>query len=587
MTPMIAGLRKRIRAAQGLEPADVVLKAGRVVNVFSGEIRRADVAVCDGMIVGLGDSYTGEEEVDVSGRWVLPGLIDGHIHIESSMLTPAGFAEALVVHGTTTVVADPHEIANVAGLDGVRYMLRESRSLPFDIFFTAPSCVPATGLETAGAELDASDLAVLKEHPRVLGLAEVMNFPGLLAGDTSVLEKIDLFRCSILDGHCPSLTGRNLQGYRAAGIGSDHEATGLEEAKEKLDSGMFIMIREGTSARNMETLLPLVTQGTAHRFCFVSDDLHAEEIRRRGHLDFVLAKAVRLGMDPVTAVKLVTVNPAGYFGLRGRGAVAPGFCADMVVVKDLESFDVVSVYKHGRKVAEDGAVTVPFPGVDEYSDCMRRKPLNTGPLSVDSFAIPHGGGKARVIEVVPGQLLTNTRLETVQQGGGAVVPDTASDILKLCVVERHRARGTIGLGLVRGFGFKRGAIAGSVAHDSHNVIGVGVTDRELHRAVDEVRRMGGGLVVVDGDEVRAAVPLEIAGLMSTKPLRTVVRDLESLKEAATGLGGTLEEPFMTLSFLALPVIPELKLTDRGLVDVGSFRIVPLFVNSVKEDASHA
>jgi adenine deaminase len=579
MNSTVESLKKRISVAKGESPADLVLKKGRVVNVFTGDINERDIAISEGVIAGLGPDYHGREEIDADGKWIVPGLIDGHLHIESSMLVPSRLAAALMVHGTTAIVSDPHEIANVMGLEGIRFMLENSRSLPFDIFFMAPSCVPSTRLETAGANLSASDLLELKNEPRILGLAEMMNFPGVLMGDKQVLEKIASFKDRTLDGHCPSLLGRNLQAYLAAGIRSDHETTVISEGLEKVENGMMLMIREGTSAKNLEELLPLVNNNNSRRFCFVSDDLHAEDIRQRGHLNFVLKKAVNLGLDPVTAIQMVTLNTAEYFGLKDRGVVAPGYRADLAVFKDLKDFEIISVYKDGRMVVNKGEL-IGFSLNKTGMPPGQPKPLNSGSLTQDSFRISHVGGKARVIELIPDQITTRMSYEKVKSEDGWVAPDVKSDILKLCVVERHIASGNIGIGLVRGFGLKHGAIASSVAHDSHNIIVVGVNDEAIFAAVEIVRDMGGGLTAVQDDgKVIAQVPLEIAGLMSWQPLNTLVKQLKTIKNAASGLGCTLEEPFMALSFLALPVIPELKLTDIGLVDVNRFEIVPLFLES--------
>lgn len=568
-------LRRRILAARGEIPADRVLKGGRVVNLFSGKIEEGDVAVLDGFIVGVGLPYSGKEEIHVRDKWIVPGLIDGHLHVESSMLSPSHIASALLVHGTTAIVADPHEIANVMGLDGIRYMLKESSNIPFDMFFMAPSCVPATHLETSGATLSPADLKKLLKEPRILGLAEMMNFPGVLMGDPQVLEKILLFQDRVVDGHSPMLTGYDLQGYLSAGIGSDHESTLPQEAIEKMENGMMLMIREGTSARNLDALLPLVTVRNSDRFCFVSDDLHAEDIQDRGHLDFVVRKAVRSGLDPVTAIRLATWNPAAYFRLHRRGAIAPGYRADMVILNDLNEFEVADVYKDGRRVVHDGQLTA-LEWHPSDSSFAPTGPLRIAPLRPDDFHIPHSGGRARIIELVPGQILTRIRMETVPSVNGLVTTAPQNDLLKLAVVERHTASGNIGLGLVSGFGLQEGAIASSVAHDSHNVIVAGVEDEEICRAVEVVRDMGGGLAVVRGTETLASVPLEIGGLMSREPLQKLVPQLKMVKKAAAGLGCPLEEPFMALSFLALPVIPELKLTDKGLVDVNRFEFVPLF-----------
>ena len=573
---MINAFKNRIKAAKKEIPSDLVLRNAQVVNVFSGTIQEKDVAVYDGVIVGIGRGYTGTKETELTGKTITPGLIDGHLHIESSMLTPSELAAALAVHGTTTIVADPHEIANVMGLDGIRFMLEDSASIPLDFFFMMPSCVPTTHLETAGATLNAADLAVLKDHPRILGLAEVMNFPAVLAGEDGVLEKISLFRDKILDGHCPSLTGHDLQAYLTAGIRSDHETTHLSEAFEKLENGMMLMIREGSTAKNLEALLPIITDRNARRLCFVSDDLHAEDIQHRGHLDGVLRKAFSLGLDPVTAIQLVTLNPAEYFALKDRGAVAPGYNADLVVLDNLEDFSVNSVYKNGI-LLKDSEKQIQFSEQHQASS-VQTGPLNMQPLTTQDLSIPYPGGKGRIMEMVSGQIFTRLVIKEIKSDNGFVVSDVESDILKICVVERHEASGRVGKGLVRGFGLKRGAMASSVAHDSHNVIAVGVSDEEIIAAVEAIRLMGGGLAVVSEGDIPVRVPLGIGGLMSTHSMGPLVKQLKKIKQAALQLGCLAAEPFMALSFLALPVVPELKLTDRGLVDVNRFEIVPLFVD---------
>ncbi len=572
---MISTLKRRIRAARKDIPSDLVLKNAKIVNVFSGKIQEKDVAICDGVIVGLGSDYHGENERDFKGKYLAPGLIDGHLHIESSMLIPSNLAAALLVHGTTTVVADPHEIANVMGLGGIHFMLKDSESIPFDFFFMAPSCVPATHLETSGADLSAADLLKLKDHPHILGLAEMMNFPGVLMGDEQVLEKIELFKDRVIDGHCPALTTHDLQAYLTAGIQSDHETTVQSEALEKLENGMTIMVREGSTAKNLETLLPLITANNSRRFCFVSDDLHAEDIQRKGHLNVVLKKAVKLGLDPVTAIQLVTLNPSEYFKIRDRGAIGPGYRADIVVLDDLENFKVDSVYKDGL-LAMDSGELINFPK-KKAADETRSNSLNMLPITPDNLRIPHLGGKARIIETVPGQIITRLVKDEVKIEGGQVISDVDLDILKLCVVERHKASGRIGLGLVRGFGLKKGAIASSVAHDSHNVVAVGVSDEEIVKAIEAVRLMGGGLAVASGNKITAKIPLNIAGLMTRQPIDQLVNQLKKVRDSINKLKCLEIEPFMVLSFLALPVIPEIRLTDKGLVDVNQFEIVPLFI----------
>lgn len=567
-------LQQRIKAARRQIPSHLVLKKGRVVNVFSGQILERDVAVHQDLIVGVGEDYTGEEEVDVQGRYIAPGLIDGHMHIESTMLLPSRLAASLLVHGTTAIVSDPHEIANVMGLEGIRFMLRESEALPFDIFFMAPSCVPATTLETSGASLDEGDLASLREEPRILGLAEMMNYPGVLTGDENVLAKLQLFRGRVIDGHAPSLRGHDLQAYCSAGIRSDHETSDLQEAEEKLAAGMMVMIREGTSAKNLEALVPLVNRKNSRRFCLVTDDLHPEDLLEKGHLDHVLRKAVRLGLDPLTALQMVTVQPAEFFRLLDRGAVAPGYRADIVVMEDLEGFSAERVYKDGRLVVMDGK-TVHFPEVKNKD--FPAWPIRVPPLTTETFRIRKQGARARVIEIIPGQILTRERVTEVLSVDGWVISDTRNDVLKLMVLERHKGTGRIGRGLVHGFGLRKGAFASSVAHDSHNIIAVGVEDLDLYTVVEEIRRMGGGLVVAEGGKILARAALEIGGLMSKEPLESLSTQIKTLSRAAESLGCTLSGPFMALSFLSLPVIPELKLTDRGLVDVRIFAQVPLFV----------
>ncbi len=567
-------LQQRIKAARRQIPSGLVLKKGRVVNVFSGEILERDLAVHQGVIVGVGEGYTGEQEVDVQGRFISPGLIDGHMHIESTMLLPSRLAASLLVHGTTAIVSDPHEIANVMGVEGIRFMLRESEGLPFDIFFLAPSCVPATSLETSGASLDREALASLRAEPRILGLAEMMNYPGVLGGDEKVLAKLQLFRGRVIDGHAPSLRGYDLQAYCSAGIQSDHETSDLQEAEEKLRAGMMIMIREGTSAKNLEALVPLVNRKNSRRFCLVTDDLHPEDLLNKGHLDHVLRKAVRLGLDPLTALQMATVQPAEFFRLRGRGAIAPGYRADLVVMENLENFSAERVYKDGRLAALDGKIC-PFP--EKRQEDLPLWPLRIPPLGAETFGVRKEGARARVIEVIPGQILTRERREEVLSVNGWVISDTRKDVLKLVVLERHKGTGRIGRGLVHGFGLQKGALASSVAHDSHNIIAVGVEDIDLFSAVEEVQRMGGGLVVAEGGSILAKVALEVGGLMSKEPLESLGTQIKTLSRAAKSLGCILPEPFMALSFLSLPVIPELKLTDRGLVDVRIFAEVPLFV----------
>jgi len=565
-------IERLIAVARGEEPADLLLKNGRLVNVLSGEVHPARVAIVDGRVAGWGGDYRARRVVDLAGRFICPGFIDAHVHLESSMVSPAEFARAVLPHGTTAVVCDPHEIANVLGLAGVQYILDASAGLPLTVYVMAPSCVPATDMETAGAALDAADITQILAYDRVLGLAEMMNYPGVLFRVPSVLAKIEAAAGRPVDGHAPGLSGKDLNAYLAAGIGSDHECTDPDEAREKLGRGMHIFIREGTTARNLHSLLPLVTPANA-RFChFCTDDRHPDTLLTEGHVDDIVRQAIAGGLDPVLAIQMASINTALYFGLRQTGAVAPGYRADLLVLDDLERVQVAQVYAAGQLVAEGGRCllsTAELPQVPTQSTVH----LNTAVLDL---TIRAGQGLARVIGVVPGQVVTeDLRLEPAVVDG-QVVADPARDLAKIAVIERHHSSGNLGLGLVKGIGLRRGAIASSVAHDSHNVIVVGVADADMRAAVAAVAGMGGGQVAVADGQVQAACPLPIAGLMSDRPLEQVRDQVAALTKAAQALGSTLPDPFMTLSFLALPVIPALKLTDKGLVDVIRFQLVPLF-----------
>lgn len=485
------------------------------------------------------------------------------------------FARLALIHGTTTVVADPHEIANVLGVDGVKYMLRASEGMPLDVLLMAPSCVPATNMETSGACVTAEDTASLLKLDRVVGLAEMMNYPGVAFGDPEVLAKLLAAKESgkPVDGHAPGVVGQLLQAYVSAGVGSDHECVGPHEALKKMASGMRVMVREGSAARNLIGLLPVINDFNMRRCCFVTDDKHPEELLRHGYLDATLRKAVSQGMTAAAAVQMVTLNPAECFGLKDRGAVAPGYNADLLVVGELPRFNVRMVLKNGRPVAHDRKLLVKLPDLKEKSVTGT---VNTGSLTVKSFAIKAQGELARIIRLVPDQIITEKHTHAVTVVKGLVVPDTERDILKLAVIERHKATGRIGLGLVSGFGLKKGALGTTVAHDSHNIIIVGTNDADMLKAAKELKRIGGGFVAVAGGKVAAALALPIAGLMSDRPAEEVVDGLSKLLEKAHVWGSRLANPFVTLSFLALPVIPELKLTDRGLVDVSQFKIVSLF-----------
>jgi len=564
-------LQKLIRTARGEIPADLVLKGGRVVNVFSCEIQEADVAVCEGQIVGLG-SYQGREIIDCRHRFICPGFIDGHLHIESTLLTPANLAPVLLPLGTTTLIADPHEIANVLGLAGVEFMLENSARLPLEIYFMAPSCVPATHLETSGAILAEKDLRPLLRNPRVLGLAEMMNFPGVLLKDQEVLKKITSFQNKIKDGHAPLLSGKDLCAYLSAGIKSDHECTQLSEAREKLALGMVVMIRQGTQAKNLKDLLPAVVPGNVRRCLLVTDDRHPEDLIREGHLNSVLKQAVDLGLNPILAIQMVTINAAEYFGLRQLGAVAPGYQADLTVLKSLSSMKVEAVFKKGKLVARNGRFLGKVPHSEGFNNITG---MNIKNLSLKKFQIPLRGEWANVIGFVPNQILTQKIRHKVQGKNGLLHLNPEKDIVLLACVERHQGTGNVGLGLVQGFGLVRGAIASSVAHDSHNIVVIGREPEEMLLAVKVIEKMKGGLVVVFQNQVAAKLPLPIAGLMSDQSIEVVMAQQKALFRAVSLTGCPLKNPFMALSFLALPVIPELKITDKGLVDVNRFEIIPL------------
>jgi adenine deaminase len=566
-----------IQVARGHREADLVLRNARVVNVFSSDIlHEADIAIAEAQVVGLGN-YRGKEEIDLRGRYVCPGLIDAHMHLESTMLTVPEFARAVVPHGTTAIVIDPHEITNVMGLDGIRYMLESSKFNPLSVYVMLPSCVPATDMETAGARLMDYDLAPFLNQRWVLGIAEMMNYPGVLMGDPAVLGKLGIVAnvSKRIDGHAPGLSGRDLCAYIGVGIRSDHECTTPEEAREKLRLGMRIIIREGSAAQNLAALLPVVTPENARRCMFGTDDLNPRILLDEGHIDVLLRKAVRLGLNPVTAIQMATLNTAEYFDLYDQGAVAPGYRADLVVFEDLHDFEATMVFRGGQLVAQDGRL---IPTGFEPKRVMLRSSVNVRWIELNDFAIPAQSPHIRVIGTVPQQLFTRQLVEEAKVVDGKAVADPERDILKIAVIERHQASGNKGLGFVKGFGLKRGAMASSVAHDSHNIIVIGTNDEDMMKAAVQIVKMQGGLTAVADGEVLESLPLPIAGLMSDKPVEEVRRAFDEMVAAAHDLGCGMEDPFMTMSFMALPVIPELKLTDKGLVDVNQFKIVPLFEN---------
>lgn len=568
-------LEELISAARGEIEIDLLLEGAEIVNTLSGELHRADVAVHRGRVVGF-DCYSAKETFDLRGFILSPGFIDGHVHIESSMATVPEYARAVVPKGTTSVIIDPHEIANVLGMEGIRYMLNSSRQVPLNVYVMLSSCVPATNLETSGAVLNADALAELINDERVLGLAEMMNYPGVIFRDPEVLKKIRLAGRKRVDGHAPGLTGKDLAAYITAGIKSDHESTSLPEAQEKLRQGMYIMLREGSAAKNLKDLLPLITPINSRRFLFVSDDRHPADILREGHVDFMVRTAIKHGLDPITALQIASLNAAEYFGLRDLGAIAPGYRADIVVLDSLHSPNVIKVIKDGKLVAENGHLQA----LHEAAPAPKALTVRIGRIDASSFEIEAKSSKARVIGVIPDQIITKSLACDVRAVGGMVAADTNEDVLKMAVVERHNASGNIGLGLVRGFGLQSGAIATSVAHDSHNIAVIGVDSEEMLAAVLVVKEMNGGLVVVKDGHAKARLALPIAGLLSEMDMGDVADGIGSCIEAAHDLGCSLKDPFMTLSFLCLPVIPELKLTDKGLVDVNKFSFVSLFIEDV-------
>lgn len=568
-------LKDIIFTARGKQPADLVLRNASVINVYSSEIIETDVAILGDRIVGLGPGYQGREETDLKGLYLAPGFMDAHVHIESSMVQVPQFTRAVLPLGTTSVIADPHEIANVLGYEGIRFMMESSKYNPLNVFFTLSSCVPSSPLETAGSELRAFDIFPFLQEKWVVGLAEMMNYPGVLEAEPDVLDKLRIVDHKRIDGHAPGLSGMDLNAYIAAGVESDHECTTVEEAREKLRLGMAIMIREGTATKNLHDLLPLVTPENERRIMFCTDDRHPHDILNEGHINYVIKSAMQMGLPPISAIRMATLNTAEYFGLQQLGAIAPGKIADMVAFDTFEQFNIVHVYKNGKLVAEHG---MPIYDLPARPKVPVRGSVNIRWLEGDEFRIPAEGQRARVIGIVRDQIVTQEVITPVKIEAGKVVSDVENDILKLFVIERHRASGNIGKGLIRGFGLKRGALATSIAHDSHNIIVVGVDDADIIKAVTTLNKMGGGIAVVQNETVLDALELPIAGLMSDQPLEVVSQRMRHLLEATQTLGVALSDPVMTLSFMALPVIPHLKLTDGGLVDVNTFQHVPLFVD---------
>ncbi len=565
-------LKNSINLALGNEQVDLLLKNGKLVNVVSGEIYQESVAVHGDRVVGFGD-YDAKQVVDLQGKYMAPGFIDGHLHLESTMLSIPEFARHVVPFGSTTVVADPHEIANVMGLAGIQFMLDTSEGLPLGVFIMFPSCVPATPFETSGAELTHVDMKGFLTNPRVLGLAEVMNFPGVLMMDEEVLAKIETFFGKVVDGHSPGLSGKALSAYVTAGIGSDHECVSKEEAVEKLRNGMRIMVRQGSAAKNLEALLPAVNTHNSRNCMFVTDDMDPVDIKNIGHINSVIRKAITMGLDPITAIQMATINTARYFKLDHTGAILPGYFADIVVLDSLEDVSVSQVYKGGELVAEKGEMLV---ACEPAKDIHIKSTINVDWEKVKDFSVKAQGDKVNIIGAAQGEIVTKRIVDEAPKADGWLAQDINTDTLKIAVIERHNGSGAYSVGLIRGFGLKKGAIACTVAHDSHNIIVVGANDSDMYSAARELANLGGGMLVCENGAVQAKLPLPIAGLMSDRPLEEVAQGDDEISKAAHELGCALEAPFSTLSFMALTPIPELKITDQGLFDSLNFKFVSLF-----------
>lgn len=570
-----------INVARGLEKADLVIKNANIVNVLSEEIHKGDIAIADEIIAGISDNYSGLKEIDINGAYVTPSFIDGHVHLESSMVLPEEFAKAVLPAGTTTVIIDPHEISNVFGLHGISFMHEAVKNLPMDVYTMLPSCVPATPFETSGFDLNSYDLSLLIDKPWVLGIAEMMNFPGVLNLDKNVMAKLELAKSKDkrIDGHAPFLGNKDLCAYIASGVKSDHECTTPEEAVEKLRLGMYLMIREGTAAKDLNALIPVLKNCNTRKCLFVTDDRHPSDLKE--HINGMVRRAVEAGVNPVKAVQCASLNTAEYFGLKDLGAVAPGYKADLLILPDLKSFKPDFVLKGGKVIVENGQLTASF-GEEEIPSM--RGSVNVKWIEKDDFRIEAKGNRVKTIEIIPHQLVTKSVLSEIKVENGNAVSNIDTDTLKICVIERHRATGNMGKGFVKGFNLKSGAIASTVAHDSHNMIIVGTNDYDMYVAAVELVKSQGGKVVVNNGEVLSKLPLPIAGLMSNQDFGFVLDKCEELNNSAHSIGCTLEDPFMTMGFLSLPVIPELKITDKGIFDTNKFDFVDIFDPACIESA---
>lgn len=562
-----------INVARGLENADLVIKNANIVNVLSEEIHKGDIAISNGIIAGIGEGYSGEKEIDVNGAFVTPSFIDGHVHLESTMMLPKEFTKLVLPAGTTTVIIDPHEISNVLGLHGISFMHEAVKNLPIDVYTMLPSCVPATPFETSGFDLNSYDLSLLIDKPWVLGIAEMMNFPGVLNLDNNVMGKLELAKSmgKRIDGHAPYLHGKDLCAYIASGVKSDHECTTPEEAVEKLRLGMYVMIREGTAAKDLDALIPVLKKCNTRKCIFVTDDRHPADLKE--HINGMVRRTVEAGVDPIKAIQVASLNTAEYFGLKDLGAIAPGYKADMLILPDLKTFKPDIVIKNGNIVAQNGNLTTELPDTGALS---MRGSVNVKWITMEDFAIKAEGSKVRALEVIPHQLITKSVVSDVKIQDENAVSNVENDTLKICVIERHRATGNIGKGFVKGFNLKCGAIASTVAHDSHNMIVVGTNDYDMYTAAVALIKSQGGKVVVKDGEIISELPLSIAGLMSDKDFDYVVSKCDELNQAAHSIGCTLEDPFMTMGFLSLPVIPELKVTDKGVFDTNKLNFINIF-----------
>jgi len=562
-----------INVARGFEKADLVIKNANIINVLSEEIHKGDIAIVDGIIAGIADNYFGKKEIDASNMYVSPSFIDGHVHIESSMMLPKEFAKTVLPTGTTTAIIDPHEISNVYGLHGISFMHEALKDIPLDVFIMLPSCVPATPFETSGFDLNGYDLSLIIDKPWVLGIAEMMNYTGVLNLDKTVMDKLNLARRKnkLVDGHAPLLHGKDLCAYIASGVKSDHECTTPAEAIEKLRLGMYLMIREGSAAKDLDALLPVLKECNTRKCIFVTDDRHPSDLKE--HINGMVRRTVESGVSPIKAIQCASLNTAEYFGLKKLGAIAPGYQADLLILPDLKSFAPKIVIKNGEVVAENAKIIADF-GLNETPSV--RASVNVKWIEKDDFMIDAKSDKVRTIQIVPHKLVTNSIISDPKIDNGNAISNIENDTLKICVIERHRATGNIGKGFVKGFNLKSGAIASTVAHDSHNMIVVGTNDDDMCTAAVELVKMQGGKVVVNNGKVLANLPLHIAGLMSDESFDTVLQKCKELNDAVHSLGCTLDDPFMTMGFLALPVIPELKITDKGVFDTVKFDFVDIF-----------